>query len=171
MGGGLLIVVIAIGRPAAHLARWWWTDPNELGELPAGVVDDASRMNATRVTEIWDIPPETEAAERQLIELLRRARENGLPVSIAGARHTMGGHTISPDGIVINMLPFNRMELDEKTNVLPRAVAEFRDRAELSAVGLVCMDVGQPDRTSRWMNPRHPCKGDCCVWASIPRRS
>ena len=118
MGGGLLIVVIAIGRPAAHLARWWWTDPNELGELPAGVVDDASRMNATRVTEIWDIPPETEAAERQLIELLRRARENGLPVSIAGARHTMGGHTISPDGIVINMLPFNRMELDEKTNVL-----------------------------------------------------
>ncbi len=118
VGGGLLIAVIAIGRPAAHLARWWWTDPNELGALPAGMVDDASRMNATRVAEIWDIPPETEAAERQLIALLQRARENGLRVSIAGARHTMGGHTISPDGIVINMLPFNRMELDEKTDVL-----------------------------------------------------
>ena len=118
VGGGLLIAVIAIGRPAAHLARWWWTDPNELGELPAGMVDDASRMNATRVAEIWDIPPETEAAQRQLIELLRCARENGLRVSIAGARHTMGGHTISPDCIVINMLPFNRMELDEKADVL-----------------------------------------------------
>ncbi len=118
MGGGLLIAVIAIGRPAAHLARWWWTDPNELGELPAGMVDDASRMNATRVAEIWDIPSETQAAERQLTRLLRRARENGLPVSIAGARHTMGGHTISPDGIVINMLPFNRMELDEEADVL-----------------------------------------------------
>jgi len=118
VGGGLLIAVIAIGRPAAHLARWWWTDPNELGELPAGMVDDASRMNATRVAEIWDIPSETQAAERQLTRLLRRARENGLPVSIAGARHTMGGHTISPDGIVINMLPFNRMELDEEADVL-----------------------------------------------------
>ncbi len=113
VGGGLLIAVIAIGRPAAYVARWWLTDPNELVELPAGMVDDASRMNATRVAEIWDIPQVTEAAERQLIELLRRARESGLPVSIAGARHTMGGHTISPDGIVINMLPFNRMELDE----------------------------------------------------------
>ncbi|MEE8459006.1 MAG: FAD-binding oxidoreductase [Phycisphaerales bacterium] len=118
VGGGLLIAVIAIGRPAAHLARWWWTDANELGALPAGTVDDASRMNATRVAEIWDIPADAQAAELQLMQLLRRAGENGLPVSIAGARHTMGGHTISPDGIVINMLPFNRMELDEAADVL-----------------------------------------------------
>ncbi len=117
-GSGLLIAVLVLGRPAAHLVGTWWTDPNELGELPAGMVDDASRMNATRVAKIWDIPPETVAAERQLMQLLRLARENGLPVSIAGARHTMGGHTISADGIVINMLPFNRMELDEKANVL-----------------------------------------------------
>ena len=118
VGGGLLIAVIAIGRPVAHIARWWWADPNALGELPTGMVDDASRMNATRVAEIWDIPPDTEAAERQLTQLVRRAREDGLRISIAGARHTMGGHTISPDGIVINMLPFNRMELDEKADVL-----------------------------------------------------
>jgi len=118
VGGGLLIAVIAIGRPVAHLVRFWWTDPNELVALPTGMVDDASRMNATRVAEIWDIPTDTEAAQRQLIDLLRRAREDGLRVSIAGARHTMGGHTISPDGIMINMLPFNRMELDENANVL-----------------------------------------------------
>jgi len=30
----------------------------------------------------------------------------------------MGGHTISPDGISINMLPFNRMELNEDTDIL-----------------------------------------------------
>ena len=39
-------------------------------------------------------------------------------VSIAGARHSMGGHTIYPDGIVIDMLPWNHMELDEGRNIL-----------------------------------------------------
>ena len=117
-GAGLVIAALMLGRPAAHLARTWWTDRNELEELAAGIVDDASRMNATRVAEVWNVPPEREAAERQLVQLLRRARANGLPVSIAGARHTMGGHTITPDGIVINMLPFNRMELDEDADVL-----------------------------------------------------
>ena len=117
-GAGLVIAALVLGRPAAHLLVTWWTDANEFQELPAGMVDDASRMNATRVTEIWNVPPETEAAQRQLAQLLRRARANGLPVSIAGARHTMGGHTISPDGIVINMLPFNRMELDEDADIL-----------------------------------------------------
>ena len=115
---GLLIAAFVLGRPATHLLRTWWTDPNELQELPAGIIDDASRMNATRVAEIWNVPPDTQAAEQQLAQLLRRARANGLPVSIAGARHSMGGHTISPDGIVINMLPFNRMELDEDADVL-----------------------------------------------------
>ena len=117
-GAGLLIAALVLGRPAAHLVGTWWTDPNELSELPAGIVDDASRMNATRVAEIWNVPLETEAAERQLAQLLQRAREHGLPVSIAGARHSMGGHTISPDGISINMLPFNSMELDEDADVL-----------------------------------------------------
>ncbi|MCH6550728.1 MAG: hypothetical protein IH804_01775, partial [Planctomycetes bacterium] len=80
-GAGLLIAALVLGRPAAHLVRTWWTDTNELEELPAGIVDDASRMNATRVAEIWNVPPETEAAQRQLAQLLRRARANGLPVS------------------------------------------------------------------------------------------
>ncbi len=117
-GAGLLIGALVLGPPAAHLVGTWWTDPDELEALPAGFVDDASRMNATRVAEIWNVPPETEAAERQLAQLLRRARANGIPVSIAGARHSMGGHTIYPDGIVINMLPFNRMELDEEDDIL-----------------------------------------------------
>ncbi len=117
-GASFVIAALVLGRPAAHLLRTWWTDSNELPELPAGIIDDASRMNATRVAEIWNVPAETEAAERQLVQLLQRARANSLPVSIAGARHTMGGHTISPDGIVINMLPFNRMELDEEAEVL-----------------------------------------------------
>ncbi len=33
-------------------------------------------------------------------------------VAIAGTKHSMGGHTIFPGGIILNMLPSNRMELN-----------------------------------------------------------
>src|SRR5437763_9360038 len=82
------------------------------------MVDDASRLNATRVAEVWDIPTDPAAAEAQLRDLLRRARQEGRKVSVAGARHSMGGHTIYPDGLVLNMLPFARMELDEGGQLL-----------------------------------------------------
>ena len=39
-------------------------------------------------------------------------------MSIAGARHSMGGHTIYPGGIVLDMLPFSRMELDARGGTL-----------------------------------------------------
>jgi FAD/FMN-containing dehydrogenase len=50
--------------------------------------------------------------------LLLRAGRDRLKVSIAGARHSMGGHTLSPDGITIDMLPFNGMSLSEDGTVL-----------------------------------------------------
>ncbi|OAI54397.1 hypothetical protein AYO44_15115 [Planctomycetaceae bacterium SCGC AG-212-F19] len=81
--------------------------------LPPGYTDDISRLNATHVAEIWDIPADPAAAEEQLRQLLVRAQAERLPVAIAGARHSMGGHTIAPEGIVINMLPFRHMTVDE----------------------------------------------------------
>lgn len=81
-------------------------------------MNDASRLDETRVAKIWEIPADREAAEKQLAELLQFARTNHLKVSIAGARHSMGGHVIYPDGIVIDMLPFNHMELDGTNLVL-----------------------------------------------------
>jgi FAD/FMN-containing dehydrogenase len=87
-------------------------------ELPAGYLDDASRLNATRVEEIADLPSDPVAAEEQLRALLERARIERRRVSIAGARHSMGGHTLYPGGIVLNMLPFNHLELDEQREVL-----------------------------------------------------
>lgn len=114
----LAFVIGLLGRPAWHLARTAWNDRDDRDETPAGFVDDASRMNATRVADVWDIPEGSAAAERQLVALLQRARKDGLKVSIAGARHSMGGHTVYPGGIVVNMLPFKRMDLDEETNFL-----------------------------------------------------
>jgi len=115
MVGKLLLVCLAtlFGGPFT-----WLQDKPGTKALPKGYADDASRLNRTGVAEVWSIPAEPAAAEIQLRDLLRRARTQGLRVAIAGARHTMGGHTICPDGIVVDMLPFNHMELDSGKRVL-----------------------------------------------------
>jgi FAD/FMN-containing dehydrogenase len=115
---GLVILAAVFGKPLFHLARTAFHDVDELEELPPGYVDDASRLNPTKVAEVWPIPADAEDAERQLVALLARAKAEGRRLSIAGARHSMGGHTIYPDGIVVNMLPWRRLQLDAERNIL-----------------------------------------------------
>ena len=114
----ILLFVVFVAHPVFHIAHTIWNDRNEISASPQGTANDASRLNETRVAEIWKIPDDQKSAEVQLSELLCRARTNHLKVSIAGARHSMGGHVIYPGGIVIDMLPFNRMELDGTNLVL-----------------------------------------------------
>ncbi len=124
----LLLFAIVVGRPILHLARTAWHDRNQISPLADGRTDDASRLDETAVAKIWTIPDDDAAAEKQLAELLEYARTNHLKISIAGARHSMGGHTIYPNGVVIDMLPFNRMALDETRNILHvQAGARWRD--------------------------------------------
>ena len=111
---GFAVLLFAIScRPTWHLLRAVKNDGPALPEIPAGFADDASRLNLTKVNRVWNIPEDVDEAEKQLAELLELARRERLPVSIAGARHSMGGHTIAPDGIVINMRPFRHMTLNE----------------------------------------------------------
>ena len=114
----LAIALCLVTRPGLHLMNVALRDINDLQELPTGYLDDASRMNAVRVAEVWKIPADAAAAEEQLARLLRRAAKEGLGVSIAGARHTMGGHTLSRDGVVVDTLPLNAMSLDKWTKLL-----------------------------------------------------
>jgi len=118
LAAGFVVLVLVVGRPILHLIRVTWKDTDQIQKLPPGYVDDVSRMNKTKVSGVWDVPADGLAAEEQLRELLRKAHAAGLRVSIAGARHSMGGHTIYPGGIMINMVPFNRMTLDEERNIL-----------------------------------------------------
>lgn len=113
--GALLLLLV---RPAWHLLMTAWNDPVEIEAVPPGQIDDASRLNRTAIAEVVDVPVEIERAEEQLTELLARARRERRRVSVAGARHSMGGHTIYPGGISINMLPLNWMELDEERAIL-----------------------------------------------------
>lgn len=116
VAGGLFVLLLA--RPAWHVLKTAWNDPAQTESVPPGQVDDASRLNQTVVAEVLNVPVDRDLAEQQLADLLSRARREGLKVAIAGARHSQGGHTIYPGGIAINMLPLNRMELDEEREIL-----------------------------------------------------
>jgi FAD/FMN-containing dehydrogenase len=113
-----VLLIILLARPVFHITRAMRNDISSDLPPPAGKADDASKLNAMSVAEIWKIPADRLTAETQLASLLQHARTKGLKVSVAGARHSMGGHAISPGGIVIDMLPFNRLELDEPRNIL-----------------------------------------------------
>ena len=114
--GGLALVVIY--RPIAHLARTAHDDRDEREPIEYGHVDDASRLNSTPVHRIERIMSDSENQEAVLVDLLAEARSSGRRVAIAGSRHSMGGHTIYPDGIILDMSGWNEMSLDLEDSVL-----------------------------------------------------
>lgn len=94
------------------------TDRDERTPLPTGFTDDASRLNQTRITETAVVSRSGGSAEEHLRHHVQQARNRKLPLSVAGTRHTMGGQTSTPDGIVLNMLGLRQIHLDEPSNIL-----------------------------------------------------
>src|ERR1700691_2627319 len=113
----LIVGVVVFGAfPLLHEFRKLPNGASKAVQAP--VADDVSRLNATAIHEVWDIPGDESTAQSALRELLRQAGSSGMHVSIAGARHSMGGQTISPGGIRVNMLPLKSMELEENSDLL-----------------------------------------------------
>jgi glycerophosphoryl diester phosphodiesterase/FAD/FMN-containing dehydrogenase len=73
----------------------------EIKALPLEI-DDASGLNSTPIKDLIRV-----TSERDVRQALQRAKKKGMQVSVAGARHTMGGHTMAPDAIVLDMTPYN----------------------------------------------------------------
>lgn len=96
--------------PAASLT-------GEAAALPwsqrGGTLNDASCLNRTPVYGIVQVTTVDE-----IRSALTFARENGLKVTLAGARHSMGGHAFARDALVLDMMRFNAMSLDEGTRVV-----------------------------------------------------
>lgn len=115
---GLLTVIIFLSVPTFHILKTKWTESDKPQTIPNGYTNDASQLNLTKVDTIIQVPNDKKEIESQLKDILKYAKENNLKISIAGARHSMGGHTIYPNGIVLNMLPYKQMELDTTNNIL-----------------------------------------------------
>lgn len=77
-------------------------------EQRGGFINDASHLNRTPVYGIVKVTNEGDVGNA-----LRFARENGLKVTAAGQRHTMGGQTFVKDGLVLDMRGLNRITLDQ----------------------------------------------------------
>lgn len=118
---GLLILVIFLlffGRPIVFLTYHSFKDSTAEQQAKPGYVNDASRMNETRVDSVIQVAAVLDDAEDQLIQLIQNATKEGKKISLAGSQHSMGGHTIYPGGIVVNMKGFNQMKLDTVANIL-----------------------------------------------------
>ncbi|MEN4762322.1 FAD-binding oxidoreductase [Chryseobacterium sp. C39-AII1] len=113
------ISLIFISIPIFHVLKTKWNESDfHKTEIPKGYTNDASELNLTKIDTLILVPKTKPEIENQLQQILKYAKEKNLKVSIAGAQHSMGGHSIYPNGILLNMLPYKQMELDEKNNVL-----------------------------------------------------
>ena len=113
-----LVVAAAVAPPMIFLASVWWHDGTTALSPALPGTDDASHLNSNLPVEVVTAAHDPAEAERRLSDLVRRAAMHGSHISISGAHHSKGGHTIYPGGIVLDMLPFNRMSLDEEQRIL-----------------------------------------------------
>ncbi|KRE86489.1 FAD-binding protein [Paenibacillus sp. Soil766] len=95
------------------LCLWQYARTSAAGEYPF-LRSDYSKL---RPVKIERVTPTKEI--KQLQGIISEAREKGLKISIAGQRHSQGGHTYYRDGIVLDMTPFNKiLVFDEKAKTI-----------------------------------------------------
>ncbi|MDA7881081.1 FAD-binding oxidoreductase [Akkermansiaceae bacterium] len=114
----VLAIAVIVGRPVIFLAFVWLNDGTGPNPMPSAGSGDASRMTVNVPAEVIAVAADPAGAERQIVELIKRAATEGRRISIAGAQHSMGGHTFYPGGITLDMKAFNRMSLDEEKRIL-----------------------------------------------------
>ena len=73
-----------------------------------GSINDASCLNRTEIYGMVEVHSIDDIART-----LAFARDNKLPVTTAGVRHSMGGQAFRKGGIVLDMRGFNRITLNE----------------------------------------------------------
>ena len=114
----LCLIFALVLIPTVHLLKTYLGEDSKSIMIAEGFTNDASGLNLTPVHSIIHVPSEKEEIVLQLRNIIDFASKNKKKISIAGAKHSMGGHTIYPDGILLNMRPYNHMELDTLNNVL-----------------------------------------------------
>ncbi len=92
-------------------------------------IDDVSRLNETEVSAI--VQPTT---TQEIQKIVKWAHQNDKKISVAGQRHSQGGHICYPDAVVLDMLRFNKiLKLDQEHAVITvQAGATWKDIQEYS---------------------------------------
>ena len=116
----LLIValLVLIIRPVSFLLYTYFNDQKSVNTEKPGYANDASHLNETKIATIVKALEGVNEATEQISLLIKQAKAEGKKISIAGAQHSMGGHTIYPGGIVLDMKNFHYMSFDSLENTL-----------------------------------------------------
>ncbi|WP_223845592.1 FAD-binding oxidoreductase [Flavobacterium selenitireducens] len=115
---GIGILLLFLSFPIAFIVRTALSEDGHKLSVPSGYANDASELNLTKVDSVIDIAKSKDSLLLQIRSLVAYAKAKNKPISIAGAQHSMGGHTMFPDGIVLNMRPYDHIEFDSASNVL-----------------------------------------------------
>lgn len=103
----MFAIVLAVCL-AAYVAVFAFSVDYARDHADALLIDDVSRLHPARVHAVVQ-HRELEGLQQALAD----AREDGLKVSIAGKRHSMGGHSFYEDAVVLDMTSFDRvLDLD-----------------------------------------------------------
>lgn len=88
-------------------------DPSLPWLSTGGEINDASALSRTPVYGVVAVTEDDHVARA-----LAFARDNGLKVSIAAVRHSMGGHAFDDHALVLDMRKFNRVEVNEAARTM-----------------------------------------------------
>ena len=88
-------------------------DPSLPWSMKGGTLNDASGLSRTPVYGVVEVRSREDVAAA-----LAFARDNGLKVSMAAIRHSMGGHAFDDHALVLDMRKFNRIEVDEQAKTI-----------------------------------------------------
>ena len=115
---GALPVALA-ARPTWHVWRAYQED-KALPPLPApsGTQDASFLSPGASTSELVKPSGSADEVESQLRAALARAREKRLRVSIAGARHSMGGQTRAANGVQLDLSALTAMRLEPSGDVV-----------------------------------------------------
>jgi FAD/FMN-containing dehydrogenase len=113
-----LAVVAFVGLPTAFVTLKWLEQPTKQLVPPTPGSDDFSRLNRTHTAQVVAVPDDAAAAELQICDLVRQAGKDHEHIAISGAQHSMGGHTLYPGGIVLDMTGLHALRLNPEKTLL-----------------------------------------------------
>jgi len=82
-------------------------------EQRGGSINDASVLNRTDIFGIIKVD-----SEDTLRSALQFARDNKLKITCAGERHSMGGQSFAPGGVVLDLRPLNQIKIDKDRKIV-----------------------------------------------------
>ena len=88
-------------------------DPSLPWSMKGGTINDASALSETPISGMVEV-----SEEAHVSKALEFARANGLKVSTAAVRHSMGGHAFDDHALVLDMRKFNRIEVDAEARTM-----------------------------------------------------